>query len=228
MPTFAMDRTSLAKLSSCLGEASELVNNILKKDNTTSEESRSGTSASRSQQMDISAVLQRTRSMLNYSSTSGLTTQRLNKRERLRATSQTSGQQAQKKKAKKEDLKAFEFVLVSIDDEDEQESGDWVITDDIIILRGLIELATDSSEATIRRKICDVIRVNYPIVADSDIVFLKANRRKLSVLMNCGSFGYKQLKVAAGQGAIYIKLTAGFDCLLQEKKSPDNDDDDGK
>ena len=45
---------------------------------------------------------------------------RLNKRERLRATS-TANDQGQRKKAKKEDLKAFEFVLLSLGDEDEDD-----------------------------------------------------------------------------------------------------------
>ena len=47
------------------------------------------------------------------------------------------------KKAKKEDLKAFEFLLLSLGDEDED---DWMISDDKIILRGLIQLSPESSE----------------------------------------------------------------------------------
>lgn len=217
-----MDPSSLAKLSTCLGEASELVNKLLTKETDAgASSSRPGSSRSPS---DVSSALQRARSMLNFStqSASGLT-KRLNKRERLRATS-TQGDQ--KKKAKKEDLKAFEFVLISIDDEDEH---DWVISDDKIMLRGLIELSSDASEATIRSKIGQATRVNYPIVTDSDFVFLRATRRKLSIPVSCNSFGYKQLKVVAGQGAIYVKLKAGFECLLSEKKdSIDVDSDDGK
>ena len=57
------------------------------------------------------------------------------------------------KKAKKEYLKAFEFVLLSLGDEDEDE---WIISDDKIMLRGLIQLSPESSEADIRRKLGEV------------------------------------------------------------------------
>ena len=106
--------------------------------------------------------------MLNssQSSTSGLG-KRLNKRERLRATS-TGNDQGQRKKAKKEDMKAFEFVLLSLGEEDEDE---WTISDDKIMLRGLIQLSPESSEADIRRKLGEVTRVKFPTVTDSDFVF---------------------------------------------------------
>ena len=60
------------------------------------------------------SALQRARSMLNLSqaSASGLG-KRLNSRERFRATS-TANNQGQREKAKEEDLKAFELVLLSL------------------------------------------------------------------------------------------------------------------
>ena len=82
------------------------------------------------------------------------------------------------KKAKKEDLRAFKFVLLSLGDEDEDE---WIISDDKIMLRGLIQLSPESCEADIRRKLGDVTRVKFPTITDSDFVFLRAIRRKLSI-----------------------------------------------
>lgn len=209
-----MDRSSLTKLSSCLGEASELVKKILDDENASSETSRPETSSSGGNR--LFSALQRARSMLNssQSSTSGLG-KRLNKRERLRATS-TANDQGQRKKAKKEDMKAFEFVLLSLGEEDEDE---WTISDDKIMLRGLIQLSPESSEADIRRKLGEVTRVKFPTVTDSDFVFLRAIRRKLSIPVTCDSFAYKQLKVVAGQGSIYVKLKPGFECLLENNDS---------
>ena len=86
----------------------------------------------------------------SQSSASGLC-KRLIKRERSR--DELPVQQMTKdrgKKAKKEYLKAFEFVLLSLGDEDEDE---WIISDDKIMLRGLIQLSPESSEADIRRKL---------------------------------------------------------------------------
>lgn len=153
--------------------------------------------------------------MINVSSqsTPGLST-RLNRRERLRAT--TGGEQGQKKKARKEDVKAFEFVLVAVYDEDED---DWMLSDDKIMLRGLIQISSDASEMEIRSKIGHATRVKYPTVGDSDFIFLRATRRKLSIPVSCDSFGYKQLKVVAGQGAIYVKLKPELECLLTDDKN---------
>jgi hypothetical protein len=90
----------------------------------------------------------------------------------------------------------------------------------------LIELTSDASEADIRSKIGQATRVKYPCVTDTDFVFLRANRRRLSIPITCDSFGYKQLKVVAGQGAIYVKLKPGFECLLSESKDTEKDEKD--
>ena len=107
-----IDSLSLSKQSSCLGEAPELVKKILDEHTASSETYRSEASSSRGNR--VFSALQRARSMLNLSqsSASGLG-KRLNSRERFRATS-TANDQGQRKKAKKEDLKAFELVLLSL------------------------------------------------------------------------------------------------------------------
>ena len=121
-----------------------------------------------------------------------------------------------KERGKKLRRKTFEFVLLALGDEDEDE---WVVSDDKIMLRGLIQLALESSEADIWRKLGEVTRVKFPTVTDSDFVFLRAIRRKLSIPVTYDSFAYKQLKVVAGQGAIYVKLKPGFECLLEDNVS---------
>ena len=95
-----MDPSSLSKLSSCLGEASELVKKILDEETAGCETSRPEPSNSSGNR--VFSALQRARSLLNssQSSASGLG-KRLNKREHLRATS-TANDQGKRKKAKKE------------------------------------------------------------------------------------------------------------------------------
>ena len=56
-----------------------------------------------------------------------------------------------------------------------------------------------------------------------DIVFLKANRRKLTEPVNRDEYSFKQVKSLAGQGAIYIKLKDGYSFLL-DNGSCDGDD----
>ena len=74
----------------------------------------------------------------------------------------------------------------------------------------------------LRRKLGEVTRVKVPTVTDSYFVFVRAIRRKLSIPVTCDSFAYKQLKVVAGQGAIYVKLKPGFECLLENNDSSDD------
>lgn len=104
-----MSCSSLSKLSSCLGEALQLVKKILGEDSISSKTSCPETSNSSGKR--VFAALQRARSRLNSSQLSvyGLR-KRLNKRQRLRIISKANDQ-GQRKKAKTEELKAFELVL---------------------------------------------------------------------------------------------------------------------
>ena len=84
--------------------------------------------------------------MLNspQSSASDLSKQ-LNKLESLQATSTANGQ-GQRKKTKKEDMKACKFLLLSLGNEDD---GEWMISDNEITLCGLVQLSPESSKADI-------------------------------------------------------------------------------
>ena len=106
--------------------------------------------------------------------------------------------------------------MLNFDSDDE-----WVISSENTVLRGLIEINTSSTEAEIRREICKATKLQYPLIEDHHFVFLRANRRRVSIPLNCRGFDYKQLKLLAGQGAVYVKLKAGFDCLLVDKKEVD-------
>ena len=76
---------------------------------------------------------------------------------------------------------------MSLGDKDED---DWTISNGKIMLRTLIQLSPESSEADIQSKLGEVMRVKFPTVADSDFVFLRAIRRKLSIPVICDSFAY--------------------------------------
>lgn len=103
-----MSRSSLSKLSSCRGEASEFVKKIVDEDSASSKTSRPETSSSSRNRVFL--ALQRAPSRLksSQSSVSGLG-KRLNKLQRLRIISKANDQ-GRRKKAKKEELKALEFV----------------------------------------------------------------------------------------------------------------------
>ena len=100
-----MDRSSFSKLSSCLGEASELVKKILDEDTASSKISRPETSSSSGNRV-FSAKSEVNAKLITIKTRACGLGKRLNRRERLRATS-TANDQGQRKKANKEDLKAF-------------------------------------------------------------------------------------------------------------------------
>ncbi len=99
----------------------------------------------------VGSVLNRARAMISSSVSNG-TFSRLGRRERLRATSsccQSTSTQPPKKK--KEEAKAFEFVLVDV--REGEEIINWSLTEDKVLLRGIVEIDSTFKEADIREKI---------------------------------------------------------------------------
>ena len=102
----------------------------------------------------------------------------------------------------------------------------WSLTEDNVLLRGIVEIDSTSKEADIRERIGNCIRLKYSSVTNSDFEFLRATRRKLSKPVICDDFNFKQIKILAGQGSIYLKLKDWIYCLINE--GPNSDDDTGK
>ena len=72
-----------------------------------------------------------------------------------------------------------------------------------------------------RERIGNCIRLKYSCVRNIDFEFLRATRRKLSKLVNCGDFNFKQIKILAWQRSIYLKLKDSIYSLMNEHKSDD-------
>ena len=229
-----MDGAQLKQLASSLGECSKIVNRILSTSESGSSSASSSTmrtsSPSAQSTVDNNTVADtvgRARLMLQRSTMSGLCS-RLNQRERLRASPRsaspvTGSSEAKKAKKNNEQQKPFEFALMNFDDEDE--CDEYMITSNNIMLRGFINLMTTDSESNIRAKIGEAIRLKYPLVRNKDFVFLRANRCKLSIPVTSQEYSFKQVKLLAGQGAIYIKMKDGLNCFCEEEDKTANDDD---
>lgn len=112
-----------------------------------------------------------------------------------------------------------------VDDDDEEAYSDsvhsdsWMLTDESTVLRGFITLSSEDNEQAIRKALSDAIQMKYPAVASNDLVFLKANRRRLTQPVNCHEYSFKQVKSLAGQGAIYVRLKHGFGFILDNQVS---------
>ena len=201
------------RLSDCLVEASRLVKELFGEQTATT----TPTTLRVTQTSSVGQAVNQARTLLMHSSRNGLFP-RLNQQqhERLRGRNNTNSMSTTKKARKDPKIKAFEFVLLNFDSDDE-----WVILSKHTVLQGLIEINSSSTEAEIRREICKATKLQYPLIEGHHFGFLRANRRRVSIPLNCSVFDYKQLKLLAGQGAVYVKLKAGFDCLLVDEKKVD-------
>ena len=234
---------SLRRLSRCLTEAGNIVEQITSVESTGVAPTEAGaqtprqnvissstpSSANRRAAMSsVSQAVDRARSMLNQSQLRG-TCSRLNSRERLRAAS-TSVPSASKR-AKQEFEKPFEFVLVKFPDEDSDgvpiDVDSWQLSDECITLRGFVTLKSEADESAVRKAIPEAIQLKYPNVTPRDLEFLKANRRKLTRPVNCREYSFQQIKLLAGQGCIYVKIKSGFNFVLDSSNdgTEDNNDD---
>ena len=209
---------NLRNLTDSLGECSRLVSQVLagssssSNGNVTDSVTQGVSGNNFSSTSNVSRVFERARSMLQRSQSTGLCS-RLSQRERLRAASPVpSSSGAKKQKTTPEQPKPFEFALMNVEDDDEEEN--LSINHDNILLRGFVNFVSTDGEEQIRSKIGDAIRLKHPLVGNGDFVFLRANRRKLSIPVSCGEYSYKQVKLLCGQGAIYVKLKSGLNCLI--------------
>lgn len=207
------NQNPLKDLASCLKQAGEIVEKL--NDDATSS---SNSDALKSTTSSVSSVVDRARSLIKASSSKGCFS-RLKGKERLRALNVA----APSKKAKPVD-KTFEFVLVTYEDE-EGDGESFVLEDDSIKLRGFVNLDSFMGEAQIRNRLEEAIQLKYPTVLGQDIEFMKAIRQKLTKPV-ASEFTFKEIKLLAGQGSLYIKIKGGFECLIEgEEKIHESKDD---
>jgi len=213
----------LRNLAASLGECSRIVSQVLESSNSSPSANVSNAvtqvlpASSGRSAGNVSSAVERARSMLQRCRNTGLCSGLcLNQRERFQASSPSPSLSSNRgKKPKEPELsKPFEFALVY----DELDEEEFVINNDNILLRGFVHLVSTDGEAEVGRKIGDAVRLKYPLVSNTDFLFLRANRRKLSKPLTCEEYTYKQVKLLCGQGAIYITMKSELNCLLSDKE----------
>ena len=222
----------LRYLSRHLSEANSIISTFVQQSSTTHDTPSTSSSSTATSPINMSntstaasnvgSALSRARAMISHSTSNGAFS-RLGRRERLRATSTNRQNENPPKRQKKLERKVFEFVIVDV-----RESGgiSWSFSEDIVLLRGIIELLNNSSEADVREQIGKAARMKYSILSNKDFEFLRATRRVFSKPVNSGAFDFQQVKLLAGQGSIYVKLKDHIYCLLEG--GDHHSDDDGK
>ena len=119
----------------------------------------------------------------------------------------------------------LEFVLVDVRESDGES---WSFSEDIVLLRGIIEIDHSASETDVREEIGKAARMKYDILTNNDFEFLRATRRVLSKPVNSGAYDFKLVKLLAGQGSLYMKLKDHIYYLLEQENSDYKEDDTSK
>lgn len=153
--------------------------------------------------------------MITSASQSGAM-RRLNQRERLRSAPYQS-------KKPSETLKKVKFVLVR--NYNEMEQNNMTICDEMIILRGLVELQSSFKEDDIRKSLIKAIKGSYPLLNEDDFVFMMATRRTLTEPVTSCEFDFNSIKLLVGQGSLYIMLKEHKEFLLRTNFSDEEEDD---
>ncbi|CAB4021613.1 hypothetical protein AWC38_SpisGene23883 [Paramuricea clavata] len=186
---------------------------------------RNGGTSSRSSSASTSSLLgeslQRAQSMLQASSSSGLF-RRLNRTERLRASSPyQNNRQSTAQPTKEKVKKAMEFALIGCwpDDEDEPHHLKW----DSVIASGMLTLHEDDNEKSIRNAIKESLAAKFPSLGDNDFDFVKVRHKAITILqLGPGTeFNYAVVKKMAGQGLLYVKVKQGYEFLYDSDNESD-------
>ena len=175
------NKSNLWQISKRLNDASNLINTMLENDSQLQQAAlalaqtvtRSDTTREvvPSVKASINSAVDRAGSMIRESSSRGLCS-RLNRRERLRATSSTPSSVATKKL--RLEKKVFEFVLLRIQNSCENDT--LLFSESMVAIHGFIEILTTASEEDIQTELCTTIQLKFSMVSTNDFEFVRANR----------------------------------------------------
>ena len=92
---------------------------------------------------------------------------------------------------------------------------DYAVNDNMILLKGYIELGTGQSEHEIRQSITNVLKQRFPFVRPQHFDFVKRERNNVTtpVVSKSLEWNYKQVRELCGQGKLYIRLNVPRECI---------------
>ena len=174
----------------------------------------------------LGETLQRAQNMLQASSSSGLF-RRLNRTERLRASSPyQQNRQVKTKPVKQKIKKAIEFALLKCWPDDEDEDEPHHLKWDSVLASGMLTLDEDDNENSIRNAIKDSLSSKIPALGNNDFDFVKVRHKAITKLqLGPGTeFNYAVVKKMAGQGQLYVKIKQGYEFLYDSEKDISDSD----
>ena len=80
----------------------------------------------------------------------------------------------------------FEFAFMQTEENDDK--GMILFEENMVALRGFIDITKDPTEKVIHSKLGDAIRIKLPMVTDTDFEFVRATCRRITKPVSIGEY----------------------------------------
>ena len=112
----------------------------------------------------------------------------------------------------------------------------YVISDEMVLLKGFVELGTEQKEDEIRNSIMELLVQRFPLTKPNNFDFVKRERNRLIIPLvpPTMQWDYKHIKELCGQGKLYVRLNVPKELIEAAVVKKETDvitmviDDDGK
>jgi len=106
---------------------------------------------------------------------------------------------------------------LNIDDEDDDEgqNDEYVIKEEMILVKGEFDLLTGADEQSIRQELKEVFKVKFPLISVKDFDFVKRERNTIvtPVVKENHTWDYAHVKHLCGAGKLYVRLNISKDVI---------------
>jgi len=106
---------------------------------------------------------------------------------------------------------------LNIDDEDDDEgqNDEYVIKEEMILVKGEFDLLAGADEQSIRQELKEVFKVKFPLISVKDFDFVKRERNTIvtPVVKENHAWDYAHVKHLCGAGKLYVRLNISKDVI---------------
>lgn len=116
------------------------------------------------------------------------------------------------------------YLLDCLDGTDLKESDEYVLVDDMIVVKGQLDLSSDQTEEDIRDELQALFKSSMPSVSKHDFDFVRRDRNTISkpVVKEDYKWDFSHVKHLCGTGRLYVRLNTPRGNLTRAEK-PDDD-----
>ena len=105
---------------------------------------------------------------------------------------------------------------LNIDDEEEGQNDDeYVIKEEMILVKGEFDLLAGADEQSIRQELKEIFKIKFPLISVKDFDFVKRERNTIvtPVVKENHAWDYAHVKHLCGAGKLYVRLNISKDVI---------------